>query len=322
MERQLAEPGLLDGVAVDLGGPRTAAFFEKCNRHIPWKKLADSLRGLYDDHEKGGREPWPVILMVKCVMLQKWFGLSDPQLEEQLRDRLSFRRFVGLSLMDKTPDETTFVRFRQRLLARGHGRTIFDAVVKHLESCGLVLNNGTLVDATMVQAPKGRKRDDGSSTRDQEASFTKKHGRTYHGYKAHVATDKRAMIKDYRFTTASVHDSQKMDELIEGETKAVYGDSAYMDKEREERFNSRGIFYGIVRRRVRGQKELSATDQLANRLKSTVRAIVEHPFAWMKRQMKYDSARYRGLLRNAADFSWTAAACNLKRSFSLATASG
>jgi IS5 family transposase len=173
-----------------------------------------------------------------------------------------------------------------------------------------------------VEAPKGRKRDDGSSTRDKQASFTKKHGRTYHGYKAHVATDTRGVIKDYRFTTAGVHDSQKMDELIEGEKMAVYGDSAYMDKEREARFKSRGIFYGIIRRRVRGQKELDTTDQLINRIKSMKRAIVEHPFAWMKRQMKYVGARYRGLLRNAADFSWTAAACNLKRSFSLAAMSG
>ena len=320
MERKLAEPGLLDGVAVDLGGPRTAAFFEKCERHIPWKKLADSLQGLYDEHDKGGREPWPVILMVKCLMLQKWFGLSDPQLEEQLRDRLSFRRFVGLSLLDNTPDETTFVRFRQRLLARGHGRTIFDAVVKHLESCGLVMNNGTLVDATMVEAPKGRKREDGTSTRDPEASFTKKHGRTYHGYKAHVATDTRGVIKDYRFTTASVHDSQKMDELIAGEKTAVYGDSAYMDKEREARFKSRGIVYGITRRRVRGQKDLDTTDRLINQLNSMTRAIVEHPFAWMKRQMKYGLARYQGLLHNAADFALTATAYNLKRSFSLRAA--
>ena len=108
-----------------------------------------------------------------------------------------------------------------------------------------------------------------------------------------------------------------MDELIEGETQAVYGDSAYMDKEREERFKSRGIFYGVVRRRVRGQKELDTTDRLINQFKSMTRAIVEHPFAWMKVQMKYGVAHYRGLLRNAADFALTAAAYNLKRSFSL-----
>lgn len=321
MERKMAEPGLVDGMASDLGGPRTAAFFARCDEYIPWKQLAASLAGLYGEREKGGREPWPVVLMIKCLMLQKWFGLSDPQLEEQLRDRLSFRRFVGLSLMDGAPDETTFVRFRKRLLAHGHGRTLFDEVIRHLESCGLVMKNGTLVDATIVEAPKGRKRDDGSSTRDQEASFTKKRGRTWHGYKAHVATDTRGVVKDYRFTTASVHDSQKMDELIEGETQAVYGDSAYMDKEREERFRSKGIFYGVVRRRVRGQKELDTADRLINRIKSRTRAIVEHPFAWMKVQMKYGVARYRGLLRNAADFALTAAAYNLKRSLSLIEAS-
>ena len=155
MERKLAEPGLVDGMASDLGGPRTAAIFARCDEYIPWKRLAASLQGLYGEHDKGGREPWPMVLMIKCLMLQKWFGLSDPQLEEQLRDRLSFRRFVGLSLMDGAPDETTFVRFRKRLLSCGQGRTLFDEVVKHLESCGLVMKNGTLVDATIVEAPAG-----------------------------------------------------------------------------------------------------------------------------------------------------------------------
>lgn len=317
MERQSAEPGFLDGLAADLGGPRTAAFFARCDEYIPWKELAGALKGLYGDHDKGGREPWPVVLMLKCLMVQKWFGLSDPQLEEQLRDRLSFRRFVGLSLMDGTPDETTFVRFRKRLLAQGHGRTIFDAVVRHLNAHGLILQDGTLVDATIVEAPRGRKREDGSSTRDEDASHTRKHGRTYHGYKAHVATDRRGIIRDYRFTTAKVHDSKKIDELIADETHAVYADSAYMDKAREKRLTARGVFYGIVRRRVRGQAELDAIDMLLNRIKSKVRAIVEHPFGWMKSLMHYGRTRYRGLLPNALDFAMTAAAYNLKRSLSL-----
>jgi transposase, IS5 family len=319
MERKLAAPTLMDGLAADLGGPRTQAFFDKCSEHIPWARLAASLEGLYGDHAEGGRPPWPLVLMVKCLMLQKWFNLSDPQLEEQLKDRISFRRFVGLSLTDATPDETTFVKFRKRLAAAGHGRSLFDAVVKHLDRCGLIMKDGTLVDASIIEAPRGHQREDGTSTRDRQASYTRKHGRTYHGYKSHIATDRRGVIKDYRYTTAKVHDSQMMDELIAGEQTAAYGDSAYMDERRRERLQSRGVLCGIIRRRVRGQKELDGTTRLINRFFASIRAAVEHPMAWI-RNMGHRRVRYRGLLPNAMDFGLMAAAYNLKRSFSLRAA--
>jgi hypothetical protein len=117
MERKGTHPTLLDGLTADLGGPRPAAFFDQREKAIPWRKLADSIADLFPndaEDSKGGRPHWPLVTMAKCVMLQKWFGLSDPRLEETLRGRLSFRRFVGLSLGDVTPDETTFVFFRGR----------------------------------------------------------------------------------------------------------------------------------------------------------------------------------------------------------------
>lgn len=316
MERKLAEPTFFDMAAANLGGPRTQAFFDKCDRLIPWKELASSLKDLYGEHEEGGRPPWPVLLMVKCLMLQKWFGLSDPQLEEMLKDRLSFRRFVGLSLNDRTPDETTFVRFRARLRESGHGRTLFDEVVRQLRSRGVMLKDGTLVDATIIEAPLGRQREEGTSTRDQDASHTYKHKRPYHGYKGHIATDKNGIIKDYRFGTAAEHDTMYFDALTEDEETAIYADSAYRGKEREEKLKQKGIFNGIIHGRVKGQDHVKSTDRRRNRAISKVRAIVEHPFAWMK-NMGYRRTRYRGLIRNAMDFALTAAAYNLKRSFSL-----
>ena len=316
MERKLAEPTFFDIAAADLGGPRTQAFFDKCDRLIPWQEMAASLKDLYGDHAEGGRPPWPVMLMVKCLMLQKWFGLSDPQLEEMLKDRLSFRRFVGLSLNDRTPDETTFVRFRARLRESGQGRTLFDEVVKHLESKGVVMKDGTLVDATIVEAPLGRTGKDGSFTRDQDASHTYKHKRSYHGYKGHIATDTNGIVKDYRFGPASEPDSKYFDELTQDEQIAVYGDSAYRSKERERQLENRGVFNGIIHGRVTGQGDLPQAQRRRNRKLSKVRAIVEHPFAWMK-NMGYRRTRYRGLIRNAIDFALTATAYNLKRSFSL-----
>lgn len=316
MERKLAEPTFVDGLMVDRGGPRTTAFFEKCDRWVPWEKLAAPFKKLYTDDGQGGRPAWPVVLMTKCLMIQKWFGLSDPQLEEMLKDRLSFRRFVGLSLEDRTPDETTFVVFRRRLREAGYDRKLFDQVVEYLRVQGVLLKDGTLVDATLVEAPLGRRRDDGSSTRDAEATYTRKHGRSYHGYKAHLATDRRGLVKDYRFTTAKAHDSASFEALTRRERHAIYADSAYRSREREQSLERRGIFNGIIHGRVKGQAALTLADRRRNRKLARVRAIVEHPIAWM-RNMGYRGTRYRGLIRNAFDFALTAAAYNLKRSLGL-----
>jgi len=127
--------------------------------------------------------------MLKCIMLAKWFNFSDPGLEEALLDRISFRRFVGLSFTDTTPDETTFVRLRARLGEANNHYKLFDGVVKHLEKQGYLVREGTMVDATIIEQSTGGKREDGSSTRYEDASFTKKHGVTHHGYKGHIACD-------------------------------------------------------------------------------------------------------------------------------------
>jgi len=318
MERTTNPPTFADTATLDLGCPRTAEFFTQCDKHIPWQQLADSVANVFvEDQGQGGRPHVPVVMMLKCLMLAKWFGLSDPMLEGMLRDRLSFRRFVGLGLSDPTPDETTFVKFRNRLREAGHASTLFDATVAHLREQGLVLQEGTLVDATIIEASKGRKRDDGlGHTKDPAASYTQKHGRTYHGYKAHIATDTRGVITDYVFDTAKVHDSKHIDELIEDEPHAVYADSAYMDQARKARLESEGVFCGIIERRVRGQDELTPQQVRHNRLCASVRAIVEHPFAWMK-NMGYRFVRYRGLTRNGLDFALMAVAYNFKRSLSL-----
>jgi len=318
MERTANTPTFADAATLDLGCPRTAEFFAKCDQTIPWQMLADSVANVFvEDRGQGGRPHVPVVMMLKCLMIAKWFGLSDPMLEGMLRDRLSFRRFVGLGWSDPTPDETTFVTFRNRLREAGHASTLFDAVVAHLREQGLVLQEGTLVDATIIEAPKGRSKDDGlGHTKDKTATYTKKHGQTYHGFKAHIATDTRGVITDYVFDTAKAHDSKYIDQLIEDERKAVYADSAYMDKARKAQLEKKGVFCGIIERRVRGQGELTPQQVHHNRLCAAVRAVVEHPFAWMK-NMGYRFVRYRGLARNGLDFALMAMAYNFKRSFSL-----
>ena len=320
MERKLAEPTFADAVVADLGGPRTRGFLDRCQELVPWSELSGSIAHLFPEQPKGGRPFWPAAVMLKCVMLQKWYGLSDPQLEEQLRDRLSFRRFVGLGLDDDTPDETTLVRFRERLREAGCASTLFDAALSSLREKGLVLKEGTIVDATIVDAPQGRKvkEADGTErhTRDGCASYTKNHGTLRHGYKAHLATDARGVITDWVFDTARPHDSNHIERLTRDEGVAVYADSAYSSRERRERLGEAGVLDRIVHKRVRGQAQLTAQQKAHNTACSVVRAFVEHPRAWMTK-MGYAAARYRGLLRNALDFALTAVAYNFKRSFSL-----
>ena len=323
--RQNQAPALIDGMTADLGGPRTAALLERLNDAVPWQTLAEPVGALYRvEAGKAGRRPWDPVLMLKCLLLQKWFGLSDPMLEEMLQDRLSFRRFVGLSLSDATPDETTFVVFRRRLREAKLDGLLFERALAHLDQQGLVVKEGTLVDATILEAPRGRAKTDDKGnkvghTRDVEASFTKKHGRSYHGYKAHIASDRRGLIKGFVFDTAKVHDSRHFEALAADEPDggSVWADSAYMDADRKARLSKRGIYCGIVKRRVRGQGQLPRHQQLINRLIASVRAVVEHPFAWLK-QMGHGRVRYRGRRRNAFDFALVAVAYNFKRSLSLA----
>jgi len=300
------------------GGPRSAALLERLDAATPWRKLAAPIYDLPEYTNPGpGRPAWDPTLMLKCLMLAKWFNLSDPGLEEALKDRISFRRFAGLSFTGATPDETTFVRFRSRLREAGLHEHIFDAVVEHIEAQGMLVQEGTMVDATIVEQSRGSKRADGVSTRDGDASFTSKHGRSYHGYKGHIAADLSGIVTDYRFTTAREHDSRHIDDLTMHERTAVIADSAYSDRRRRRELRARGVIDGICYKRVRGQAALHDWQERWNHLVSRLRARVEHPLGMLKQQLGYRRVRYRGRERNELDFALLLAACNLKRSLSL-----
>lgn len=316
--RKNEDMGFVDAALADLGGPRSSALLERLDAATPWEKLAAPIRSLPEyTNEGAGRPPWCPVLMVKCLMLAKWFNLSDPGLEEAMKDRISFRQFVGLSFTDKTPDETTFVKFRERLREAQIHDHVFDAVVAHIKGQGLLVREGTMVDATIIEAPRGRPRPDGTTTRDQDASFTSKHGVPHHGYKGHLGADLSGIVTDYRFGTAKEHDSNHIDDLTMHEKKLVLADSAYSDRKRRAELRARGVIDGICYKRNRGQKKLYPYQQRWNRLVSRHRAKVEHPTAMMKQQLGYRRVRYRGRERNAFDFALTLAACNLKRSLSL-----
>jgi IS5 family transposase len=319
--RKNADMGFVDAMLDGLGGPRSAALLGRLDRATPWATLAEPILKLPEYANRGAGNPaWDPTLMLKCLMLAKWFNLSDPGLEEALKDRISFRTFVGLSFSDKTPDETTFVKFRARLREAKIHDAIFDAVVEHIRGQGLLVREGTMVDATIIEAPRGRRGPDGTSTRDAQASFTKKHGVTHHGYKGHLAVDLSGIVTDYRYGTAKEHDSNYIDELTEAETMLVVADSAYSDRGRRRRLRERGVADAICYKRNRGQEKLYPWQERFNRAVSKVRARVEHPTAMIKQQMGHRRVRYRGRERNAFDFALILAAANLKRSLSLRAA--
>ncbi len=318
MQRNNADPTFTDLSVAALGGPRATAFFERCAAEIPFDQLAASVADIFKQETPAGGAPhWPVVTLLKVVFLQKCFGLSDPMAEEMLRNRISFRRFVGLSFDDKTPDYSTISVFRKRLRDKGHGSTLFDKTLEVLRARGLVMNTGTLIDATIIEAPLGGKREDGSSAADPCASKTVKGGRSYSGYRAHVATDRRGIITDYVYDTASVSEHEHFDHLARNEHKAVFADSGCRSRDRVKRLRERGVVAAMCHRRVRGQSELTPEQKRLNRLIAPVRAFVEHPFAWIKQRLNNRRTRYRGLGRNAFDFALSAMACNFCRSFTL-----
>src|SRR5580692_8247662 len=323
MLRENAAPTFADLTLSKLGGPRATAFFATCQREIPFERLAESVADIFnDDNPKGGAPHWPVVTMLKVVFLQKCFGLSDPTAEEMLQDRISFRKFVGLSIDDKTPDHSTISVFRKRLREKGHGATLFDQTLGILKERGLVLNTGTLIDATIMEAPLGGKRADGSRSVDPCATKTAKGRRSYHGYRAHIATDRRGIITDFVYDTASVSEHAHFDHLARNETKAVFADSGCRSKDRVERLRKRGVIAGFCHGRVKGQKELTPQQGRLNRLIAPIRAFVEHPLGWIKNRLNNRRVRYRGVIRNATDFALSAMACNFCRSFMFQPAQG
>jgi IS5 family transposase len=266
-----------------------------------------------DSRVDGGAPHFPVVQMLKVLFLQKVLGLSDPVAEEMLQDWISFRKFLGLSFDDKTPDHSTISEFRRRLREKGHASTLFDKTLEVLRDRGLVVNQGTLIDATIIESPLGGKRADGSSSKDPCASTTCKNGRTYHGYRAPVATDRRGLITDYVFDTGSVSEHEHFDHLSRNETAAVFADSGCRSKARIAEHQVRGVNAFFCHRRVRGQKELHPDQKRMNRLIAPIRAFDEHPFSFIKSRLNNRRARYRGLERNGMDFALSAIAWNFCR---------
>jgi IS5 family transposase len=261
--------------------------------------------------------------MVKVVLLQQWYGLSDPRLEEALSDTLSWRRFAGLGLNEGTPDHSTISRFRAALRRAALDAALFAEVARQLEAQGLILKQGTLMDATLVAAQARRPPlDQGAGAKspgDADADWTRKGGKSYFGYKAHVAVDAGSgLIRHAILTPAKTFESEVADRLVCGDERAVYGDKAYEHKGRRARLKAAGIKDRIMHRSHKNQAGLPHWQRRRNRLIAPIRAAVERVFGTLKRSYGYRSVRYYTLAANTTQLLLLATAYNLRRAAAIA----
>lgn len=263
-----------------------------------------------------GRPPYPALAMLKALYVQSLYDLSDPQLEEALADRLSFRRFCGFPVEARTPDETTFCRFRNdaaELLGAA-----FAEVNRQLEARGLIVKRGTLIDATIVQAASRRPAISAGpatrSAREPAASFTRKNGRSHFGYRVHVGVDQGSgLIRRLVLTPAHVNESLVADALISGDEAAVYADKGYENKHRRKRLRQRGIKDRIMRRAHKYRPVPPFWQQRRNALIARRRAPVEAVFGTLKRLHGRSRARFVAFGANLADMLRFATVHNLRR---------
>jgi IS5 family transposase len=288
---------------------RREKFLEEMDKVIPWEELLQDIKKYYPK-AGNGRQPIPLARMLRIYFMQQWYGLSDPAMEDALYDIESLRRFADIDIeVDVIPDETTILHFRHLLEKHELTRKLFEKTKQYLSEKGLLLREGTIVDATIISAPSSTKNQD--KTRDKEMKQTKKGNQWYFGMKAHVGTDTgRGLVHSVVVTDAGVHDSQVMDELLHGEEQAVYGDRAYTSEKRKTDFEDRGIKWCVNRKGCR-YRQLTPEDVEYNHKQSQVRAKGEHAFLVVKHLWRYQKVRYKGLFKNTAQVFSLFALANL-----------
>lgn len=303
---------------------RDYGFFDQDIRLSKLSKLGDPLerlnngvdfelfRGILEQNlikptkGKGGRRPYDYVMMFKILILQRFYNLSDDQVEYQINDRMSFMRFLNLTIADDVPDSKTVWKFREQLVELELVEPIFVLFIKELEQLDLVVNEGKIVDASFVEVPKQRnsaeenqeikegkipdsfkEKPNKLAQKDTDARWTKKNNVSYYGYKNHIKTDaKSKIITKYTVTDASVHDSQETDNLLDEKDagEEFYADSAYTGEKQEHTIRDKKM---VNKTCERGYRNTPLTDEqkAMNKEKSKVRSRVEHIFGFMEMSM-------------------------------------
>ncbi|QNH27085.1 IS5 family transposase [Xanthomonas theicola] len=282
---------------------RREIFLAEMEQVVPWKQLLGLIAPHYPVSGRPGRPPYALATMLRIHLLQQWYALSDPAMEEALHEIPSLRRFAQLGGLDNVPEETTILNFRRLLETDGLAARMLAAVNAHLARKGQSLRSGTIVDATLIAAPSSTKNAD--HARDPEMHQTKKGNQWYFGMKAHIGVDAfSGLVHQVRCTAANVADVTVTHALLHGKEDSVFGDSgdSGADK-RDELQNCKAAFFIAARpstiQAIGNQRERVRQTRWEH-FKASVRAKVEHPFRVIKRQFGYTKVRYRGLAKNTA----------------------
>jgi IS5 family transposase len=275
-------------------------FLAEMEHVVPWARLCAVIEPHYPKPSpSGGRPPLPLERMFRIYCLQQWYNLSDPGAEEALYDSIAMRRFVGVSTdADVIPDETTILNFRRLLEQHRLTERLFTEINTLLSQQGLFVGKGTIVDATIINAPPSTK--NAEKKRDPQMHQTRKGKQWYFGMKVHTGVDAgTGLVHTVQGTSANVHDSVVLGELLHGAEQQLYGDSAYHSKEHKALAEQSGLEFKVCER---GKKNQPLTDRqkARNRRFSKVRAIGEHPYLVVKWLWGHAKVRYRGIEKNLA----------------------
>lgn len=292
---------------------RKQIFLEQMERVVPWAALVEHIAPYYPEG-KTGRPPFSLQTMLRVHLMQQWFTLSDPAMEEAFFDIPLYREFAQLEEFARLPDESTILRFRHRLEKHKLAEQILRVVNEILIERGLLLKAGTVVEATLIAAPSSTKNKD--KARDPDMHSSKKGEQMYFGMKAHIGADAQSgLVHTVRGTSGNVHDVTEGNSLLHGEETIAFGDAGYQGIEKRADANTDVTWHVAMRPGKR--KALDKNDEAdalldkAEKLKAGIRAKVEHPFRVIKRQFGFVKVRYRGLKKNTAQLFTLFALSNL-----------
>jgi transposase, IS5 family len=309
--KRTGQLGFVDALVADTVGGN--AVLDRLDGMVKWYRFEKVMKHLR--HDGPGQPGYPVLVLFKALLLQALYGLSERELEEALKDRISFRRFAGLSLEEAVPDHTVLNRFRNALVAEELLSKLFAELDRQLEQAGMILKRGTMLDATLIEAAAARP-SEGRPSQDPDARFAKRQGKSgsTYGYKAHVGVDEGSgLIRSLVTTPANVNDTEPADALIRGDERSVLGDAAYHTHARERRLKSGGVKARLMRRPNKHHPRLPSRLKLYNRLIARRRAQVETTFATLKRRMGLGRIRYIGLAKAGGQMLMAAIAFNMRR---------
>lgn len=280
---------------------RRDRFLAEIEKVTPWNELQQVIEPFYPKVVGAGRPPIGVARMLRMYVAQQCFGLSDEGIEDAIYDSQAIRAFVGIDLnRESAPDATTLLKFRHLLEANGLTKKIFDTINGHLAQKGLMMREGTIVDATLIAAPPSTKNKDGK--RDPEMHQSKKGNDWHFGMKAHVGVDAASgLVHTVIGTAGNVSDVTQAGSLLHGEESAALGDSGYQGVEKRAENLGKSVTWHVAmkrsRRKALPKNKLGRMLEKLEHLKASVRAKVEHPFHVIKNLFRHRKTRYRGLPR-------------------------